>query len=77
MSDLRETMIMKLDQRLHDCAAPRQDKQLLAQLSAGDVIAQEFKYHPACLVGFCKRVALRQEVKRAIKDTSLINNALI
>ena len=33
-------MIMKLDQRLHDCAAPRQEKQLLAQLSAGDVIAQ-------------------------------------
>jgi hypothetical protein len=31
---------MKLDQRLHDCAVPRQDKQLLAQLSPGDVIAQ-------------------------------------
>jgi hypothetical protein len=26
MSDLRETMIMKLDQRLHNCATPRQDK---------------------------------------------------
>ena len=40
MSNLRETMAMKLGQRLQDCAGTLQDEQLLAKLSAGDVIAQ-------------------------------------
>ncbi|CAC5368907.1 unnamed protein product [Mytilus coruscus] len=46
---LREAMTMKLNQRLVDCATPLQDKQLLAKLSSGDVIAQEMKYPPSCL----------------------------
>ena len=29
--------------------------EILAKLSAGDVVAQEFKYHPACLVGLYNR----------------------
>jgi len=38
MSDLREAMTMKLDQRLRDRAATLQNEQLLVKLSAGDVI---------------------------------------
>ena len=54
MSDLREAMTMKLDQRLRDCAATLQDEQLLTNLS-GDVIAQEFKYQPDCLAALYNR----------------------
>ncbi|VDI22023.1 Hypothetical predicted protein [Mytilus galloprovincialis] len=43
-------MTMKLNDRLKSCAETLQDKQLLAKLSTGDVIAQDLKYHPACLV---------------------------
>jgi hypothetical protein len=35
--------------RLHQCAQNLQDQKLLATLSAGDVVAQELKYHGACL----------------------------
>jgi hypothetical protein len=73
MSDLREAMTMKLGQRLRDYAATLHDEQLLAQLSAGYVIAQEFKYHPACLVALYnrERAAMRQEGENNIKDASL------
>lgn len=42
-------MTMKINTRLHQCATNLQDKKLLAKLSAGDVVAQEFKYHGGCL----------------------------
>ena len=48
-------MTMKLGQWLRDCAGTLQDEQLLAKLSAGDVIAQEFTFHPACLATFDNR----------------------
>jgi hypothetical protein len=77
MSDLREAMTMKLDQRLRDCAATLQDEQLLTNLS-GDVIAQEFKYQPDCLAALYnrERAAMRQEGKSNIKDASLNDIAL-
>ena len=40
---------MKINTRLHQCATNLQDKKLLAKLSAGDVVAQEIKYHGGCL----------------------------
>ena len=49
LSSLREAMTMKINERLKHCAETLQDKKLLAKLSAGDVVAQEMKYHPACL----------------------------
>lgn len=48
-SELHETMTMKINTRLHQCATNLQDKKLLAKLSAGDVVAQELKYHGGCL----------------------------
>jgi hypothetical protein len=44
-SELREAMTMQLNTRHHQCAQNLQDQNLLAKLSAGDVVAQELKYH--------------------------------
>ena len=69
---------MKLYQKLRDCAATLQDEQLLVKSSAGDVIAQEFIYHPACLAALNnrERAAMRQEGENNIKDASLNDIAL-
>ena len=48
-SPLRETMTMKVNERLNECARNLGDRTLLAKLSAGDVVALEFKYHLPCL----------------------------
>ena len=48
--ELREAMTIQVNKRINECAKTISDKKLLAKLSAGDVIAQELKYHPACLV---------------------------
>ena len=48
---LREVMTRKVNDRLNECARNLSDEKILARLSAGDAGAQEFKYHPACLVG--------------------------
>ena len=47
--ELREAVTMQVNKRINECAKTISDKKLLAKLSA-DVIAQELKYHPACLV---------------------------
>ena len=44
-------MTMQLNDRVNECARTLGDGQLLAKLSGGDVVAQELKYHPLCLVG--------------------------
>ena len=42
-------MSMKINERLNKCAAVLQDENSIAKLSACDVVAQEFEYHPTCL----------------------------
>ena len=54
-SPLRDAMTMKLNERVNECARNLSDEKLLAKLIAGDVVAQEFKYHSACLVGLYNR----------------------
>ncbi len=69
--DLREAMTMKVNMRINECARTLNDGKLLAKLSGGDVIAQELKYHPACLVAPYnkERDYLRvQEQERAQED---------
>ena len=51
-------MTMKLNERVDECARYLIDMKLLAKLVVGDVVAQEFKYHPACLVGLYNRERL-------------------
>lgn len=60
MTTLREAMTMKLNDRVNECARNLSDEKLLAKLSAGDVVAQEFKYHAACLVGLYNRESTPQ-----------------
>ena len=55
LSELRAAMTMNLNNRLNRCARTLQDKELLAKLSTGDVIVQEFKYHPKCLTALYNR----------------------
>jgi len=50
ISNLRRAMTMQLNERLNQCAKTLNHGKLLAKLSAGDVVAQEMKYHPRCLV---------------------------
>ena len=44
-----------MDDRVRKCAVRLGDKQLLAKLSAGDLVAQEAKYHAKCLVSLYNR----------------------
>ena len=55
LDDLREAMTMKLNKRVNECAKTLNDGRLLAKLSAGDVVAQELKYHVACLADLYNR----------------------
>ena len=52
---LRQAMTMKLNDRLNNCAKILNDGKLLAKLSSGDIVAQGFKYHPACLSALYNR----------------------
>lgn len=42
-------MILTLNDRLKECDRNRNDGKLIARLSGGDTVAQEFKYHLSCL----------------------------
>ena len=53
--ELREAMTMKLNKKVNKYAKTISDGKLLAKLSAGDVVAQEQKYHPTCLVALYTR----------------------
>lgn len=48
-------MTMQLNKRVNECAQYLNDGKLLAKLSGGDVVAQELKYHTACLTGLYNR----------------------
>ena len=69
--ELREAMTMKLNKRVNECAKTISDRRLIAKLSAGDVIAQELKYHPACLVDLYnrERAHLRAEELQKTEET--------
>ena len=59
---LREASTFQLDNRVRRCAIDLQDERLLAKLSAGDMIAQNAKYHPRCLVSlYNKATALQSD----------------
>ena len=54
-SDLTQVMTMNLNIRLNKCAKTLNDGKLLSRLSGGDAIAQELKYHLACLTDLYNR----------------------
>ena len=50
VSEIRHAMTENINKRLNECAHNLNDSKLLALLSGGDAVAQELKYHCACLV---------------------------
>ena len=72
MPNLREAMTMQLNERLHQCAMTLNDGKLLSKLSAGDVVAQEFKYHPRCLANLYN--AERAHLKAIQQETDTCTN---
>ncbi|CAC5384046.1 unnamed protein product [Mytilus coruscus] len=77
LSSLREGMTIKLNDRLKRCAETVQDKELLAKLSTWDVIAQDLKYHPACLVALDnkERAVKKKTEEQAQNDIDAENKA--
>ena len=51
----REAMTKNIYERLNTCATILQDTKPLAKLSAGDLVAQEIKYHLICLTSVHNR----------------------
>ncbi len=63
-----------IDVNVQQCALKLEDKQLLAKLSAGDLIAQDAQYHPQCLVSLYNRA---RETKLSEKtDADAINHGI-
>ncbi|CAC5391642.1 unnamed protein product [Mytilus coruscus] len=54
---LREAATYGIDNRVRDCAQKLQDTALLAKLSAGDLVAQEAKYHAKCLLDLYRKAS--------------------
>lgn len=55
IEDMGEAMIMKLNGKINVCATTLNDGKLVAKLSAGDIVPQELKFHPPCLVSLYYR----------------------
>ncbi|VDI20716.1 Hypothetical predicted protein [Mytilus galloprovincialis] len=54
---LREAATYVIDNRVRECAQKLQDTALLAKLSAGDLVAQEAKYHANCLIDLYRKAS--------------------
>jgi len=62
---LREVTTLRLDSRVRKCAHDLQDERLLAKLSSRDMVAQEAKYHPKCLVALYNKAVALQSAKES------------
>ena len=70
-------MTMKLNKKVNECTKRISDGKLLAKLSAGDVVAQELKYHPTCLVALYNRERTHlHELKEVKKTEEMERNAV-
>ena len=68
---LHEASTFRLDSRVRQCALDLQDQRLLAKLSAGDMVAQEAKYHAPCLASLYNKAAALQEQADDDDDTKI------
>ena len=55
ISGLHEAATFQVNRRVHTCAVLLEDTEILAKLSAADMVALEAKYHTKCLVNFYNR----------------------
>ena len=78
LAKLRNASTFKLDAKLRHCAAVLQDHNLQAKLSCGDVISQEAKYHPTCLILLYRKAAeIEKSEKKAYHVTSDKNHLML
>jgi hypothetical protein len=62
-NDLRQVMTWTVNEQVRKCAFIVQDSLLLSKLARGDMIAQEAKYHPVCLLALYRTAAQRQAIQ--------------
>lgn len=65
---LREASTFCLDSRGRKCALELQDQHLLSKLSAGDLVAQDAKYHPRCLTTLYNKSRSLQSTQKQNTD---------
>ena len=65
---LRNASTFDIDIHVRQCALKLQDKPLLAKLSAGDLIAQEAKYHPQCLTSLYNKARDKKAPESNVDD---------
>ena len=69
---LRAVSTYQVDNRVRTSTLALQDGKLLAKLSAGDMMAQDAKYHPLCLASLYKRAKSLDDFKQ--DDSDKINH---
>lgn len=72
---LHEVCTLSMDAGVRKCAFQLQDQKLLAKLSAGDLIAQEAKYHKRCLTSLYN-TARSQGSKERNEDADQISHGI-
>jgi hypothetical protein len=62
-NDLQQVMTWTVNEQAHKCASLVQDNLLLSKLAHGDMLAQEAKYHPVCMLALYCSAAHRQPLQ--------------
>ena len=73
---LHKTGIFGLNHKGTKCATDLQDQQLLAELSAGDLVEQDAKYHLGCLVPLYNRAAAEKARKGKQNTTDNLSKSI-
>ena len=70
---LRNASTFKLGIHIRQCALKVQDKPLLAKLSAGDLIAEDAKYHVQCFTSLYNEA---RDTKAQESDVDSVNHGI-
>lgn len=73
---LHDVSTFGLDERVRKCALKLEDMPLLAKLSAGDLIAQEAKYHTQCLVSLYNKARGVKLSEETDTDIDRVNHGI-
>lgn len=76
-SEYRQAETLELDKRVRKAAECLGDTTLLAQLSTGDMVAREAKYHAKCLVALYNRVRAAQKDAAQEQTSSDVISAIV
>ena len=70
--DMHKCQTLELNQKVRDIATEMGDKQVLAKLSQGDMVAADAKYHLRCLVHFKNKYRSFKSPGKVLNGSSLI-----